>query len=151
MSAQAATATDILPEVLAAEGAPDPCAMVIFGASGDLTQRMLLPALYNLALDRRLPPRFVVVGFARSDWSEDEFRKQALKAVKEFSRRPVDAAVWESFADCLVFVPGEDHEEESHQRLASTLQKLERERGTGGNHLYYLAVPPSTYPLIIEH
>ncbi len=148
MSAQATTAQ--LPGGLRSEGAPEPCAMVIFGASGDLTRRMLLPALYNLALDRRLPPRFVVVGFARSDWSEAEFRSQALAAVKEFSRRPVDAAVWESFADCLVFVPGEYHEQESHQRLATTLQKLERERGTGGNHLYYLAVPPSTYPLIIE-
>ncbi len=150
MSAQA-TATSVLPEeVLTSEEALDPCAMVIFGASGDLTQRMLLPALYNLALDRRLPPRFVVVGFARSDWSEQEFRKHALKSVKEFSRRPVDPAVWDSFAGSLTYVAGEYHDPESHRRLASVLNRLEQERGTGGNHLYYLAVPPSSYPLIVE-
>jgi len=150
MSAQATTAAGALPEMLTSEGAPDPCAMVIFGASGDLAHRMLLPALYNLALDRRLPPRFVVVGFARSDWSEKEFRRQALESVKEFSRRPVDPAVWESFANGLTYVAGEYHDPESHRRLASTLQRLEQKAGTGGNHLYYLAVPPSSYPLIIE-
>ncbi|HEU4758507.1 MAG TPA: glucose-6-phosphate dehydrogenase [Dehalococcoidia bacterium] len=132
-----------------AERAPEPCALVIFGASGDLTRRMLLPALYNLALDRRLPPRFAVVGFARTAWSDEEFRAQALAAVKEFSRRPVDAAAWESFAENLYYVPGEYDDPEAHQRLAAALKRLEQEC-TGGNHLYYLAVPPSTAPLIVE-
>ena len=124
--------------------------MVIFGASGDLTRRMLLPALYNLALDRRLPPRFAVVGFARTGWSDEEFRRQALQAVKEFSRRHVDPAVWESLASSLFYVQGEYQQADSYRQLASTLQRLERERGTAGNQLYYLAVPPSATPRIIE-
>jgi glucose-6-phosphate 1-dehydrogenase len=124
--------------------------MVIFGASGDLTRRMLLPALYDLALDQRLPPRFAVVGFARTEMSDEEFRDQAHQAVKEYSRRPVDEAVWESFAKGLYYVAGEYNKEESYRKLAATLDRLKLERGTAGNHLYYLAVPPSTYPLIIQ-
>ncbi|MDO8614501.1 MAG: glucose-6-phosphate dehydrogenase [Dehalococcoidia bacterium] len=137
------------PSAAAAEEALEPCAMVIFGASGDLTHRMLLPALYNLALDRRLPPRFAVVGFARSDWTDDEFRRRARQSVQQFSRRPVDDAVWESFANSLFFVSGEYHQPQAHARLAALLKKVEKERGTGGNHLYYLALPPTTFPLII--
>ena len=147
----ARTATEVLTATggLIAERAPDPCAMVIFGASGDLTQRMLLPALYNLALDRRLPTRFAVVGFARTEWTDDEFRQQAKEAVSEFSRRPLDEAVWDSFASNLFYVPGEYHLPESHDRLNSVLERVERERGTGGNHLFYLAVPPNTFPLVV--
>ncbi len=142
--------TVTLPEASAAERAPEPCALVIFGASGDLTRRMLLPALYNLALDRRLPPRFVVLGFARTEWSDEEFRAQALRAVSEHSRRPVDAAVWESFAGSLFYQPGEYGGEESYRQMVSRLATLERERRTGGNHLFYLAVPPSAVPAIVE-
>ncbi len=133
-----------------AGAAADPCVMVIFGASGDVTRRMLLPALYNLALDRHLPPGFAIVGFARTDWSAEEFRRQARTAVEQFSRRPVDSAIWESFAASLDYVSGQYGDPEAYQRLASVLDRLESQRGTGGNHLYYLAVPPSAYPPIIE-
>ncbi|MEE8369437.1 MAG: glucose-6-phosphate dehydrogenase, partial [Dehalococcoidia bacterium] len=150
MSAQPSPAAAALSETLRLERAVDPCAMVIFGASGDLTRRMLLPALYDLALDQLLPPRFAVVGFARTELSDEEFRDQAYKAVKEYSRRPVDEAVWESFAKGLYYVAGDYNKEESYRRLAATLDRLKLERGTAGNHLYYLAVPPSTYPLIIQ-
>jgi len=133
-----------------AERAPDPCTIVIFGASGDLTRRMLMPALYNLALDRRLPARFAVVGFARREWSDEEFRQQALAAVKEFSRRPVDAAVWDSFAGSLTYVSGEYDGAESYERLGSTLKRLDSERRIPENHLFYLAVPPSAYPTVVK-
>ena len=150
MSGQTSPSAVTPSETMRSDLAVDPCAMVIFGASGDLTRRMLLPALYDLALDQQLPPRFAVVGFARTELSDEQFRNQALEAVKQFSRRPVDEAVWESFAKGLFYVPGEYHSEASLRRLASTLETLKQERGTAGNHLYYLAVPPSTYPLIIE-
>ncbi len=150
MSAQASRTAVTPSETMRSNPAVDPCAMVIFGASGDLTRRMLLPALYDLALDQQLPPRFAVVGFARTELSDEQFRNQALQAVKQYSRRPVDEAVWESFAKGLFYVPGEYDREESLRSLASTLETLKQERGTAGNHLYYLAVPPSTYPLIIE-
>jgi glucose-6-phosphate 1-dehydrogenase len=149
MNAQASTRTAEAPPG-AGERPAAPCVMVIFGASGDLTRRMLLPALYNLALDRRLPPRFAVVGFARTDQDHGEFRRQAKEAVQEFSRRPIDEAVWKSFAEGLFYVPGDYDKEDSHDRLIAVLKEVERERGIGGNHLYYLAVPPSAFPIIIE-
>ena len=111
---------------------------------------MLLPALYNLALDRRLPPRFAVVGFARTQWSDAEFREQALAGVKEFSRRPVDSAVWESFVQGVFYVPGAYDDPASLRRLSEALQRIHRERGTAGNTLFYLAVPPTSFPPIIE-
>jgi glucose-6-phosphate 1-dehydrogenase len=150
VTTRAPTRTLAVPTAVAAERAPEPCAMVIFGASGDLTHRMLLPALYNLALDRRLPARFAIVGFARTEWTEEEFRQKAKQSIQEFSRRPLDEGVWESFAASLFYVAGEYDQPQAHARLAQVLSKVEKERGTGGNQLYYLAVPPGTFPLIIE-
>ena len=111
---------------------------------------MLLPALYNLALDRRLPPRFAVVGFGRTQWTDAEFREQALAGVQEFSRRPVDAAVWEGFAAGMFYVSGGYDDPEALHRLAGVLERVHRERGTAGNAIYYLAVPPANFPPIIE-
>jgi glucose-6-phosphate 1-dehydrogenase len=132
------------------EHALDPCAMVIFGASGDLTHRMLLPALYDLALDRRLPPRFAVVGFARTQWTDDQFREEAKKSVEQFSRRPIDPAIWDGFAAGLHYVAGGYDQPEAHDRLNELLGRLRQERGSEGNHLFYLAVPPATFPLVFE-
>jgi glucose-6-phosphate 1-dehydrogenase len=136
-------------DIAGTEPTPDPCAIVIFGASGDLTQRMLLPALYNLALDRRLPPQFLVTGFARTAMTDEEFRKMAREAVERFSRRAIDEDVWETFVGGLFYVQGDYADPDGYGRLASTLRRLEREHGTAGNHLYYLAIPPSTMPVII--
>ena len=146
MTTQASTFTTAPPS----DRAPDPCCLVIFGASGDLTARMLLPALYNLALDRRLPPRFAVVGFARTEWTDEEFREQARKAVEEHSRRPLDPEVWDSFAAGLYYSHGGYGDAESHDRLGETLARVEAERETAGNHLYYLAVPPAAFEPIIR-
>jgi glucose-6-phosphate 1-dehydrogenase len=150
MSAQTSTVTAAGPHIARAEPKPEPCAIVIFGASGDLTRRMLLPALYNLAVDAQLPEECAIVGFARTDWDDQDFREHARQAVSEFSRRPIDAAVWDRFAASLFYVSGDYSRSESHERLADRLEELEEARGIPGNHLYHLAVPPSAYVPIIE-
>ncbi len=129
--------------------APHPCTIVIFGASGDLTARMLMPALYNLALDRRLPPRLAVVCYARTKWSDEAFREEARKNVEKHSRRPVDPDVWDSFASSLFYSYGGYDDPEGHDRLNDRLREVEAEQDTGGNRLYYLAVPPTTFVEII--
>jgi len=147
-----ATLEQHAPHLIAgAEREPDACAMVIFGASGDLTRRMLLPALYNLALDGRIPERLAVIGFARTEWTEEQFREVAYEAVKEFSRRPVEDGLWQQFARKLFYVSGDYAEPEGYERLAEVLENVERELDTDGNHLYYLALPPSASEEIINH
>jgi len=150
MSAPGSVVTAAGPGIARAEAKPEPCAIVIFGASGDLTRRMLLPALYNLAVDAQLPAQCAVVGFARSEWSDEEFREHAREAISEFSRQPIDSAAWQKFAPSLFYVPGDYSSAESHERLTERLEALEGERGIPGNHLYHLAVPPSAYAEIIE-
>jgi glucose-6-phosphate 1-dehydrogenase len=119
--------------------------MVIFGASGDLTRRKLLPALYDLHLDGLLPADFAVVGFARSEMTDDQFRQQALEAVRQFSRRSVDDGRWESFARGLFYTGAGSLELDDFQRLEGLLARVHRERNTGGNRIFYLSVPPSAY------
>jgi glucose-6-phosphate 1-dehydrogenase len=150
MSSQTSTVTAAGPELSRVEPTPEPCAVVIFGASGDLTRRMLLPAFYNLAVDDQMPQECAIVGFARTDWSDEDFRNHARAAVGEFSRRPIDPAVWDRFASSVFYVQGDYDDEASQARLAECLEELEKVRGIPGNHLYHLAVPPSAYPSIIE-
>ncbi|HEX8036171.1 MAG TPA: glucose-6-phosphate dehydrogenase [Ktedonobacterales bacterium] len=128
-----------------------PCIMVIFGATGDLTHRKLLPALYNLALEQPLPPQFTVVGVARRPFSNEEFRQQALESINRFSRnRPVNQAVWETFSRGLYYHQSQFDDTDGYRRLAELLEQLDRERGTGGNHVFYMATPPSYYPSIAD-
>jgi glucose-6-phosphate 1-dehydrogenase len=128
-----------------------PCIMVIFGATGDLTHRKLLPALYNLALEQPLPPQFTVVGVARRPFTNEEFRQQALESINRFSRnRPVNQAVWETFSRGLYYHQSQFDDTDGYRRLADLLQQLDRERGTGGNHVFYMATPPSYYPDIAD-
>ncbi len=127
-----------------------PCIMVIFGATGDLTQRKLLPALYSLAADQPpLPAAFTVVGVARRPWSTEEFRAYAEEGVKNFARQPYDAAVWDSFAQGLSYEQVEFDDEDGYHRLGATLERLDRERGTGGNRVFYLATAPQYYSDIV--
>lgn len=129
-----------------------PSIMVIFGATGDLTHRKLLPALYNLALEQPLPPQFTVVGVARRPFSNEEFRQQALESINKFSRnRPVNQAVWETFSRGLYYHQSQFDDADGYKRLAELLEQLDRERGTGGNHVFYMATPPSFYPSIADH
>ena len=129
-----------------------PSIMVIFGATGDLTHRKLLPALYNLALEQPLPPQFTVVGVARRPFSHEEFRQQALESINKFSRnRPVNQAVWETFSRGLYYHQSQFDDADGYKRLAELLQQLDHERSTGGNHVFYMATPPSFYPSIADH
>jgi len=125
--------------------------MVIFGATGDLTHRKLLPALYNLALEHPLPAGFSVVGFARRPYSDDEFRQQALDSINEYSRqKPVNPQVWESFASGIHYLQSNFTDQEGYDKLNTLLNKLDQERGTSGNRIFYLSTPPSQYPEIIQ-
>jgi glucose-6-phosphate 1-dehydrogenase len=123
-----------------------PCVLVIFGATGDLTHRKLLPALYNLAIEQPLPPQFTVVGVARRPFSDDEFRKQALDSINTFSRRrPVNQSVWDTFSKGLFYSQTQFDDPEGYKRLGELLDRLDQERGTQGNRIFYLATPPSFY------
>ncbi|MBV9742463.1 MAG: glucose-6-phosphate dehydrogenase [Acidobacteriia bacterium] len=122
------------------------CATVIFGATGDLNRRKLMPALYRLAYDRRLPAGFSIVGVSRSPLSDDEFRRRMCEAIKEFSEdTEFDADVWREFARGLFYVPGDVNDPDLFQRMKAKLDEIERTRRTGGNVLFYLSVQPSNY------
>jgi glucose-6-phosphate 1-dehydrogenase len=129
----------------------DPCILVIFGATGDLTHRKLIPALYNLALEQPLPAEFTVVGAALRPFSDEEFRKQALDGINAHSRRrPVNTAIWEGFSQGIFYVQTQFDNPESYAQLKQRLEQLDQERGTRGNRIFYLATQPSYYPRIIE-
>src|SRR5438477_2387441 len=114
----------------------EPCVMVIFGATGDLTHRKLLPALYNLALEHPLPAGFSVVGFARRPYSDDEFRQQALESINAYSRqKPVNPQVWDSFAAGIRYLQADFHDPAGYDRLNNLLNAIDHERGTGGNRI----------------
>ena len=129
---------------------PDPCAVVVFGASGDLTKRKLFPALYSLAYRRLLPEGFAVVGIARTEESTRQFLTSMRKAVKEFARDPFRSDVFESLAAGVRYVATDFADDEGEDRIGDVLRELDRTRGTGGNRLYYLAVPPPAFPIVIR-
>src|SRR6185437_3022329 len=131
--AQATPADNPLREGLRLQRTPDPCTLVIFGATGDLTHRKLVPALYNLALAGALPSGFSVVGFARREKEHERFRQEMREAVNEFSRnRPVDHHVWETFSKALHYSPSQFDDQQAYQRLHQELDRLDRERGGCG-------------------
>src|SRR5690242_16228727 len=120
------------------------CAVVIFGANGDLTMRKLLPALYRLAYDRRLSAGFAIVGISRTPLSDDQFREKMLEAVKQFSEdTQFDAEVWSGFAKGLFYVAGDIGDPDLYQRLAAKVSEVDQSRHTGGNVLFYLSTQPS--------
>jgi glucose-6-phosphate 1-dehydrogenase len=130
----------------------EPCVMVIFGATGDLTHRKLLPALYNLALEHPLPAGFSVVAFARRPFTDETFREQALESINNYSRqKPVNPQVWESFAAGIHYLQSNFHDPEGYVKLNTLLNTLDQERGTSGNRIFYLSTPPSQYPEIIQN
>jgi len=140
-----------LREGLEQERVPEPSCLVIFGASGDLTQRKLVPGLYQLAHDGLLPQGQTVIGFARSAVSDEQFRASMKEACNEHARtRPLDEAVWENFAKGLFYVQGEFGDASSYDRLRDRMAEFDQSRGTGGRRLYYLAVPPDFFATIGE-
>ncbi|HUY93491.1 MAG TPA: glucose-6-phosphate dehydrogenase [Pirellulales bacterium] len=122
---------------------PQACAMVIFGASGDLTKRKLLPALYNIATSKLLPEKFAVIGFAIDKLDTEKFRQQLTEDIKQFGAGEVDPLLWEQqFAKRLFYVQGGFEDPEAFARLKEMLAQVDRDCGTGGNYLFYLATPP---------
>ncbi len=143
-------ATNPLRAGLRMQRTPSPCTMVIFGATGDLTSRKLVPALYNLQRDRLLPHGFSVVGFARRDWSDDFFRQTMHDATEKFSRTGLEAELWGSFADGISYVRAPFDDPSGYSALRERLEALDASRSTGGNRLFYLSTPPESYETIIR-
>lgn len=127
-----------------------PCAVVIFGVTGDLARKKLMPAIYDLANRGLLPPSFALIGFARRDWADEDFGKVVHDAVKQHARTPFRQEVWDRLAEGFRFVPGTFDDDAAFERLRDTLRKLDEERGTGGNHAFYLSIPPNAFPQVCE-
>ena len=125
-----------------------PCSVVIFGVTGDLAKRKLLPAIYDLANRGLLPPSFGLTGFGRRDWSNEEFAAFVKEAVQKGARTTFKESTWEQLADGIRFVQGEFDDVDAFKRLSDTVAELDRVRGTRGNHAFYMSVPPSAFPLV---
>jgi glucose-6-phosphate 1-dehydrogenase len=129
----------------------DPCCLVIFGASGDLTHRLLVPALYNLGVAGLLPDAFALIGVARSESSDAAFRDDLAKSLSQYATRKVDAAVVKKLLACVAYVQGEPDDPRTYQRIGRALTRIEGERDTKGNRLFYLATPPTVFAAIGCH
>jgi glucose-6-phosphate 1-dehydrogenase len=137
-------------EGLSLRRTPDPFAMVIFGASGDLTHKKLMPALYALLLRRLLPTRFAIVGVARSDGNDESFRADMKEAVQKHARDEFRQDVWDELAAALHYVPTDFADDAGEDALAARVQQIDEEKQLGGNRVYYLAVPPAAFPTIVD-
>jgi glucose-6-phosphate 1-dehydrogenase len=131
--------------------AADPCCLVIFGASGDLTHRLLVPALYNLAAARLLPEAFALIGVARSPSSSEAFRADLAKSLPQFANRSIDQNVLNQVLGCVGYVQGDPDDEATYANIERELTRVERERATQGNRLFYLATPPAGFAPIGRH
>jgi glucose-6-phosphate 1-dehydrogenase len=143
--------TNPLREGLSMRAVPQPCSVVIFGATGDLTHRKLVPALYNLAADGELPPAVAVIGFARREKSDDEFRRELEESTRKFSRQSVRDEIWKAFAQSIFYHQSDFGDESGYKTLATKLDKIDKERGTRGNRLFYFAVAPDQFEPILKH
>ena len=131
--------------------AAEPCAIVIFGASGDLAKRKLIPALYDLAANGSLAPSFAIVGFARTPMTDEAFRQTAGDATRKISEvGPADEAKWHAFAPSLYYFAGDYQDPEAYRKLSARLEELDRERDLQGNRLFYVSTPPEVYPVVVE-
>ena len=128
-----------------AQKKPDPCSFVIFGVTGDLTHRLVVPALYNLAASDLLPDRFCLVGVARKGMTSDRLRDSLMKGLRQYATRQVDDAIAQRLLACVTCVEADPKEPESFDAMSKQLDKLEATRDTGGNRLFYLATPPSAF------
>jgi len=140
-----------LREGLSTRAVPQPCSIVIFGATGDLTHRKLIPALYNLAADGELPPAVAIIGFARRPKSDDDFRKEMEEAVRKFSRQAVRDEIWKTFSQSLFYHQSEFGDEAGYKSLGERLEKIDNERGTRGNRLFYFAAGPDQFETILKN
>ncbi|HEX8069441.1 MAG TPA: glucose-6-phosphate dehydrogenase [Pyrinomonadaceae bacterium] len=135
-----------LREGLRLERTAEPCTVIIFGATGDLTKRKLVPALYRLVQERLVPGEFAIVGAARTEMSHDDFRAKMKEAVQQFSEaKRVDEDVWSSFAQGLYYSPVNIDSPDDYKRLSDLLDQIDRDRSTQGNRVFYLSTAPSLY------
>ena len=127
-----------------------PCSLVLFGVTGDLARKKLMPAIYDLANRGLLPPGFSLIGFARRDWADQDFGKIVYQSVRERARTAFREEVWRSLAEGIRFVPGSFDDEPAFDLLAATVRELDEQRGTGGNHAFYLSIPPSFFATVCQ-
>jgi len=127
-----------------------PSGLIMFGVTGDLSRKKLMPAVYDLANRGLLPPAFSLVGFARRDWSTQDFENVVYEAVKANARTPWSDEVWSQLVKGIRFVAGRHDDPEAFQRLKNTVDELDTERGTAGNHSFYLSIPPRDFPLVVN-
>ncbi len=132
-------------EISSKQRKPDPCSFVIFGVTGDLTHRLVIPALYNLAAADLLPDKFCVVGIARKGMSSDELRDSLLKGLHRFATRNVDDTIAQRLLECVTSIEADPKDPASFDAMGARLEKLEANRSTGGNRLFYLATPPGAF------
>ena len=127
-----------------------PSGLVIFGVTGDLSRKKLMPAVYDLANRGLLPPGFSLVGFARRDWEDQDFAKVVHDSVREYARTEFREEVWEQLLHGIRFVQGEFDDADAFDRLKETIDELDKARGTNGNFAFYLSIPPKAFPLVCE-
>jgi len=128
----------------------DPCVMVIFGASGDLTKRKLIPALCNLVAAKLLPDQFAIIGVAKNDLTTESFRQQLSEEIKQFASCPVTPEMWDWFQKRLYYIRGEFQDPKTYQALKDQIAKAEKDQAVPGNHLYYLAVAPQFFGEVVR-
>ncbi|MBK8867026.1 MAG: glucose-6-phosphate dehydrogenase [Dermatophilaceae bacterium] len=127
-----------------------PCGVVLFGVTGDLARKKLMPAIYDLANRGLLPPGFALVGFARRDWADQDFGQIVHDAVRQYARTPFREDVWKALAEGFRFVPGTFDDDAAFDQLAATVHELEEARGTGGNLAFYLSIPPGFFAQVCQ-
>jgi glucose-6-phosphate 1-dehydrogenase len=136
---------------LRAESMPEPCAVVVFGGSGDLAHRKLMPALYNLAVSAHLPAAFGVVGVSKSEFSNQQYARDMREAVGKFSRtKPIDEELWADFSAGIRYCSGSFDDPATFKKLKGVLQELDKARATRGNRLFYFATPPTAFPVLLK-
>ena len=128
-----------------------PCGLVIFGVTGDLARKKLIPAIYDLANRGMLHPAFALTGFARRDWDIQTFQNFVREAIEKHARTDFNERTWKTLAQGIRFVGGTFDDAEAYQKLRQTVQELDKNRGTGGNHAFYLSVPPKYFGLVCTH
>jgi len=132
-------------------GAPaGPCTMVIFGAGGDLTKRLLIPAIYNLATSKLLPEQFAIVGVSIEPFSTEQYREQATKDIHQFATCEVKDDSWDWFVKRIYYVSGDFHDGNLYAKLKDTLGQTEKEQGTQGNCIFYLATSPDFFTVVVQ-
>jgi glucose-6-phosphate 1-dehydrogenase len=129
---------------------PDPCALVVFGVTGDLARKKLIPAVYDLANRGLLPASFVLLGFARRDWGDGDFEQLAKEAAQKGARTEFRESTWQRLSDSIRFLPGSFDDDAAFDTLAATLTELHDSHGTHGNAAFYLSIPPAAFPTVLK-